>query len=298
MTSGAKPLVSIAIVTYNQKEFLKECIESCLAQDYPYIEIVVADDGSNDGTHELLNEYDKTYPGKFVLCLAEKNKGITANSNAAHFACNGKYIAWMGGDDLMLPGKISMQVNYMEENPSCTICYHNLDVFDSDSNNTIHYYNEKKKLNGDVRTSIRFGTFNGACSNLVRANKTPKHGFDNSLPVASDWLYWVEALGNGGTINYIDEVLGRYRRHDNNISRRENFITQNELDHLMSCQIIISRFPQYFSDAMYVYSERLLTVRHKVDYLACLWKSISLRPTLKAIGGLVVYLITFGKVKL
>lgn len=292
------PLVSIAIITYNQKEYLRKCIESCLAQDYPNFEIVVADDCSTDGTQGLLREYEAKYPGKFVLRLAEKNQGITPNSNAAHFACTGKYIAWMGGDDLMLSGKLTKQVSYMEENPECTICYHNLDVFDSDTNKTLSFFNEKRKLNGDVRTSIRESTFNGACSNLVRAEKVPKHGFNKSLPVASDWLYWVETLGNGGTINYIDEVLGRYRRHANNITRREDFVTQNELDHLVSCQIIMARFPQYFSDAMHVYSKRLLGLRHKVNYLPCLWKSICLRPTIKAIGGLGMYLMTFGKVKL
>ena len=292
------PLVSIAIITYNQKEYLRECIESCLAQDYPNFEIVVADDCSTDGTQDLLREYETKYPGKFVLRLAEKNQGITPNSNAAHFACSGKYIAWMGGDDLMLPGKLSKQVSYMEENPECTICYHNLDVFDSDTNKTLSFFNEKRKLNGDVRTSIRESTFNGACSNLVRAEKAPKHGFNKSLPVASDWLYWVETLGNGGTINYIDEVLGRYRRHANNITRGEDFVTQNELDHLMSCQIIMAKFPEYFSDAVYVYSKRLLGLRHKVNYLPCLWKSIWLRPSIKAIAALGIYLITFGKVKL
>jgi glycosyltransferase involved in cell wall biosynthesis len=292
------PLVSIAIITYNQKDYLRECIESCLAQDYPNFEIVVADDCSTDGTQDMLREYEAKYPGKFVLRLAEKNQGITPNSNEAHFACSGKYIAWMGGDDLMLPDKLTKQVDFMEQNPSCTICYHNLDVFDSDSNKTLHYFNEKNKLNGDVRTVIQFGTFNGACSNLVRADKAPKHGFNKALPTASDWLYWVETLGNGGTINYIDEVLGRYRRHANNITCRENFVTQNELDHLVSCQIIMVRFPQYFSDAIEIYAKKLVGLRHKVDYLPCLWKSVWLSPTIKAIGALGIYLMTLGKVKL
>src|SRR5690554_3312559 len=113
MFEEESPLVSIAIVTYNQKHFLKECIESCLAQDYQNTEIVVADDGSTDGTHELLKEFAEKHPGKFVLRISEINQGITKNHNVAQFACSGKYIAWMGGDDLMLPRKISKQVDYM-----------------------------------------------------------------------------------------------------------------------------------------------------------------------------------------
>lgn len=133
---------------------------------------------------------------------------------------------------------------------------------------------------------------------MVRKDKTPKHGFDVSLPVASDWLYWVETLGNGGTIDYIDEVLGRYRRHSNNITKKETFITQNELDHLVSCQIIMAKFPEFFSEAINIYSKKLIGLRYKVDYLACVWKSFCLRPTVKALGGLGMYFLTFGKVKL
>lgn len=292
------PLVSVAIITYNQKEYLRECIESCLVQDYPNFEIVIADDCSTDGTQDMLREYEAAYPSKFILRLAEKNQGITPNSNAAHFACSGKYIAWMGGDDLMLPGKITKQVEFMENNPDCTICYHNLDVFDSKTNKTLYFFNDKLKLNGNIKTAIRYGTFNGACSNIVRAEKTPVHGFDNRLPVASDWLYWVETLSNGGTINYIDDVLGRYRRHSNNITRKEDFVTQNELDHFLSCQIILAKFPQYFNDVMYVYSKKICGLRHKSNYLGCLWRSFCLKPSIKAAGGFGVYLLTFGKVEL
>ncbi|HHO42468.1 MAG TPA: glycosyltransferase, partial [Epsilonproteobacteria bacterium] len=245
------PLVSVAIITYNQKEYLKECIESVLAQDYENIEIVIADDCSTDGTQDMLKEYDKKYPNKFVLKLSDKNQGITKNSNLAHFACSGKYIAWMGGDDLMLSGKIRKQVEYMEENQECTICYHNLDVFQSDTNETLYYFNKKTKYEGDVYTSIKYGTFNGACSTMIRASKAPKNGFNETIPVASDWLYWVETLHNGGTINYIDEVLGRYRRHDNNVTKKTSSITQNQIDHLNSCHIILSLYPEYSKVVFY-----------------------------------------------
>src|SRR5690606_18656769 len=154
--NNKEPLVSIAIITYNQKEFLKECIESCLAQDYPNLEIVVADDGSTDGTHDLLNDYDMKHPDKFVLRLSKENQGITKNSNAAHFACTGKYVAWIGGDDLMLPGKISKQVEFMEMNPDCTICYHDMDVFDSDSNETIYIQSKRvRPREGSVKYYIK-----------------------------------------------------------------------------------------------------------------------------------------------
>ena len=165
------PLVSVAVVTYNQRAFLKECLESILQQDYPNIEIVVADDASQDGTQDMLREYAASGRGNFVLRLAAMNQGITQNQNLAQSACSGKYVAWIAGDDLMLPGKIKKQVDFLERNPEYAICYHDLDVFDSDSNNTIHLRSQIDRPRvGGLKTLVRYGCFNGAVSNMVRAD--------------------------------------------------------------------------------------------------------------------------------
>lgn len=271
-----QPLVSVAVVTYNQRLFLEECIESVLAQDYPNIEIVVADDASTDGTAEMLRRYDAEYPGKFRLVLSDRNRGITPNSNAAHFACNGKYIAWMGGDDLMLPGKISTQVAFMESHPECSICYHDLDVFESESNRSIRLRSHGQQPRcGDIRTAIRYSTFNGACSTMVRRRDTPPHGFDSRLPVASDWLYWIETLAGGGRIEFIDSVLGRYRRHAGNVTRRAQAgFNQASLDHFTSCHIVYSKFPEYSQEVQSVYASLLFQHRRLVGFESLGWLSL------------------------
>ena len=192
------PLVSVAIVTYNQKDFLKDAIESVLQQDYKPVEIVIGDDCSTDGTQQMLKEYQQKYPDKFIIKLSEKNAGITSNSNAVHFACTGKYIAWLGGDDLMLPGKLSKQVAFLELHPGYNLVYHNLDIFESGSGNHIRFYNNKKSsFTGGITQLIKHGTFNGACSTMVRRASSPSYGFDDRIPVASDWLYWIEHLSDG-----------------------------------------------------------------------------------------------------
>lgn len=287
------PLVSVAVVTYNQKDFLRECIESVLAQDYPNLEIVVADDGSTDGTREMLHEYASAGAGRFVLRLSPTNRGITANQNLALSACTGKYISWMAGDDLMLPGKLSKQVQFLEDNPDFSICYHDLDVFESSTGQTIKRYSDvDKPRNGDVRTLIRYGAFNGAVSNMVRAESQPPHGFDERVSIASDWLYWVECLWSGGKIGYINEVLGRHRRHENNVtsSSIRNPSIREILDHLISCDILLSRAPQHFREIKARKAYHLQSMRwvdsgaHYNDYLRA---SLSYRLTWKALAGLV-----------
>ncbi|KMJ43657.1 glycosyl transferase 2 family protein [Xenorhabdus khoisanae] len=299
MDKSDLPLVSVAIITYNQRAFLKECIESVLMQGYPQLQIVVADDCSKDGTQDMLLEYDRKYPGIFTLELSPYNGGITKNSNKAHFACKGKYIFWMGGDDLMLPRKIHKQVEFMENNLDCTLCYHNLDVFESDSNEHLYYFNKlkKQKINGKIAESIKYRTFNGACSSVVRTEKSPKDGYNELIPVASDWLYWIESLANGGQVRYIDEVLGRYRRHSNNITKKINTLSQAEIDHLNTCNIVIAKYPQYTSEALYAYSEILFHLRKKLDYKNSVYVSLKISFRYKKAIALLIYLFTFGKVK-
>jgi len=293
-----KPKVSIAIITYNQKDFLKECVESCLAQTYTNIEIVVADDASTDGTQDLLKEYAARYPEIFILKLSKINSGITNNSNSAHLACTGKYIAWMGGDDLMHPRKIETQVNYMEQNPNCSISYHDLEVFDSDSNHTIGYFNSKNKYSGKAAIAIEQGTFNGACSTMVKRSLTPKSGFSPLVPVASDWLYWVETLEQGGEIHYIDEVLGRYRRHSNNITSKNNqHLSQVACDHFNSSFIILKNYPYQHSAVTKALGRNFLNYRQNFPYFKIMLASFVLRPRVKVALAIVLYIFSLGKFK-
>lgn len=296
MTDNA--LVSVAIITYNQKEFIKECLESVLDQDYSTIEIIVADDGSTDGTQEILKEYEQKFHN--IKCLlANTNRGITVNSNIAHFACTGKYIAWMGGDDLMLQGKIKKQVEFMENHPECSICYHNLEVFDSDSGDILFLSGDKSiPYEGGIKLMVKHGTFNGACSSMVRRSSTSKNGFDDRIPIASDWLYWIETLLDGGQINYINEIMGRYRMHSNNISKVDNF--GNFYDHLMTCSIVLSKYPFLRKEAYFRLSRifRRLAKMNTKYYIHYLLISLKYKIYLKNIFSIIIYYSSIKKIKI
>jgi glycosyltransferase involved in cell wall biosynthesis len=261
------PLVSVAVVTYNQKAFLEECLTSILAQDYPNFEIVVADDGSTDGTAELLERFDREHPGKFVIRRFAENQGVTANHNQALAACRGKYISWIAGDDLMLAGKLSAQVAHMEAHPDCSICYHDIELFDSDSGQTILRWSEvDPPRRGRFGTLVRYGHFNAAISSMVRASQSPKQ-FDSSIPIASDWLYYVECLAGGGTIEPIPGLYARQRRHGANVTGPMARAQPPHLfvEHLQSCAVILGRWPEAAADVRYRMSRLLLMQRWQDD---------------------------------
>jgi len=263
LDTEAPPKVSVAIMTYNQREYLQECLDSILAQDYPNVEIVIADDGSTDGSQEIAKLYAKRHPGRFVLKLSPMNCGITATANAAHFGCTGDYISWMGGDDVMMPGKLRQQVELMESDPSCVLCYHDLDVFLSTSGKTLYRFSERNKpREGDVRVAIRYGTFHGACATMHRRRAAPQGGLDRRIQHAADWLYWVETLAGGGRIAYIDQVLGRYRRHDRNITSSP-FVRSLIEDNILSCVIMLKMLPRYAPEIFYAMSRNLVALARR-----------------------------------
>lgn len=218
-TKKNQPKVSVMIVTYNQEDLIGETIDSVLNQDYPNLEIVVADDASTDNTPKIIKQYYDKYPDIIVPVLNQNNLGITGNSNASFFACKGEFIALLGGDDLFLPGKISKQVKAFDD-PEVVLSYHPVDVFLHQTNETLFLTNQtvKEQIN-DVYDIISKGGVPGASSIMVRASACPEHGFDPAFPVVSDWIFSIETAYKG-KVKEIPELLGRYRKHGRGASER------------------------------------------------------------------------------
>lgn len=237
------PKVSVLVITYNQVDFINETITSVLEQDYPNFEFIIADDGSTDGTAQIISEYAARYPHIIVPLIELPNVGITGNSNRGLESCSGKYVAIMGGDDLFLPGKLTAQVKWLEQNENRILCYHDMEVFDSVTNQTLYYQSRMVDFHqGSPLKIIKHGAFFGATTVMFRKAFPPVF-FDNRISVASDWLYWFEiAEVQGGTIGYIDGVYARYRKHTRNITQ----IGEHGMkDNLLTLDIICEKYPQY-----------------------------------------------------
>ncbi len=214
------PLVTILVPTYNQASFLAETLDSCLAQDVP-MEILVGDDASTDGTQDIARDYANRHPGVVIPLLHDTNQGISANMQRLIDAVRGEFIAFLSGDDLMLADKLQKQVAYFRSHPGVVLCYHDLEWFDSETGKTLRHHNSPHEpgatffppREGGAETLLRHGNYLGGCSVMIRAGARPADGY-NHLLKASDWLFFIETA-MAGTIGYLPEILGRYRRHEN-----------------------------------------------------------------------------------
>ena len=105
----ANPLVSVIIPTYNRDEFIGETIQSVLDQTFRDFEIIIIDDGSTDGTADVV----KTFSDDRVKYIYQENRGRSNARNHGLKKAAGRYIAFLDSDDLYLPGKLELQVVYL-----------------------------------------------------------------------------------------------------------------------------------------------------------------------------------------
>ena len=110
-----KKVFSAVIITYNQKDFIAQTLDSVLAQRH-----------STDGTQAVLKYYKEKYPDIITLILNEKNLGIVGNYYKTIASASGKYIMECAGDDYWLPGKVEKQIGFMESHPDCGMCFTNV----------------------------------------------------------------------------------------------------------------------------------------------------------------------------
>lgn len=111
MSQPAAPLVSVVIPCYNLAHFLRDAIESTLAQTYPHVELVVVDDGSLDNTAGVVAEYPR------ARCVHQSNRGVAEARNVGFGATNGEYVLFVDADDRLAPDAVQAHLRCFAEHP-------------------------------------------------------------------------------------------------------------------------------------------------------------------------------------
>ncbi|NBM91393.1 glycosyltransferase [Proteus sp. G2658] len=113
-----KKLVSILVPCYNSESLIQKLLQSILSQDYPYIEVIVINDGSTDNSlsviYSYLNEFEKK--GYILKIISQKNAGQASAINNALQYFSGDYLSWIDADDWLEPSAIADKVKYLERN--------------------------------------------------------------------------------------------------------------------------------------------------------------------------------------
>ena len=109
--------ISVIMSVYNCAQFVRESIDSILAQTYTDWKFIICNDCCTDNTPEILKEYAEKYPDKFLIIHNEKNLRLAASLNHCLKYADGEYIARMDGDDISVPERFEKQIAFLKANP-------------------------------------------------------------------------------------------------------------------------------------------------------------------------------------
>lgn len=245
---GRAGSVSVLIPTYNHAAFIGETLESVLAQDHPDFEVVVGDDGSRDGTDAIVEQVAAHHPGRVCLLRSAANLGIARNFNRLLNAVSGEFFAWLGGDDLMLPGKLSRQVALMQDRPDAVGSVHDAEVFESETGRVLgrfsEVYNGRRGFReGGVELWFRPAYYTLPSTMMIRTAARPQRGYDERFAFSSEWIFDIETFRHGRCV-VLDDVLCRYRRHTGNVTAGRALAEVGVEETLMIMALVQARYPE------------------------------------------------------
>jgi len=210
------PSVTVVMATYNGAEFIASSLESVLSQTSPPDEIIVVDDGSTDGTPQVLAGYEAS-----IKVTRQTNQGPSSAFNNAIAQATSEFVALAADDDVWEPEKLEWQRAILADDPGVDIVVGHMRVFG-------RVEGEFRRPPGSGRLDpvvLRRAQFDR--SHLAAPTATIRRslfarigGFREDLP-AEDYEFWLRALRTGAVFHYDPRAVVRYRAHDGNLSKHE-----------------------------------------------------------------------------
>ena len=220
------PLVSVVMPVYNTEKYLAEAIESILTQTFTNFELIIVDDGSTDGSAEIIRAYERRDERIRFVQLGE-NMGDAGARNAGIALASGMYIAFMDGDDISLPVRLQKQVNVLESHPEiggvgthAKVVYEDLQYKFARKPPEYHALILLEQL-------LLGDPFVHASVMLRRNILLDVGGYDQSMRYSSDTEFMTRVMGQTHFAN-ISECLYLYRRHEGQNTSHRNSQRDND----------------------------------------------------------------------
>jgi glycosyltransferase involved in cell wall biosynthesis len=217
------PKVAVIICTYNMAKYLPASIDSALSLKYQNLEIIVVDDGSKDGTKELVQE---RY-AKRITYVYQENKGLFAARNMGIArAGDAKYYSIVDADDMAHPLKVWDEVAFLERNPDVPICFSNLFLFKDNGEAIGTNWNGDdligtNRLYGKIVNPIEKITRFNAFTSLSTIRASTYHqigGYDGTLKCSGDLDLAIRLTRVGG-IGFINKLRYLYRHDEQGMTK-------------------------------------------------------------------------------
>lgn len=250
-------MISTLIITYNQENYIQECIKGLLSQTIDDQEILISDDCSTDNTFEIIKQYELSLINKFKkvhIIKQPNNLGLAGRNNIKYLSTQispeSRYIQIIEGDDWYKPQKSEVHLNFLENNPDFIAIHSDIDRYLENGAIDYNFWKLNKKTvqqpSGEIYNTLIQGNRIMQCSSMIRTKEYLesfnydlfiKHGI-----ILGDYAGWLR-LSQKGKIKYLDESLACYRHHakgtSNNPDTRQKIIEDTHKIQRLSIEGVI-----------------------------------------------------------
>lgn len=220
---------SVVTISFNQRQYLEEALDSVLAQDYPAIEYIVVDPGSTDGSRELI----QAFSSRLTRVIFEPDQGAADGLNKGFQYASGDIFGFLNSDDVLLPGAMKSVARVFEQNSDCDIVMGNGFTVDAHGKRI-------RRIRAAGFTLDRY--FYGGATWLQQATFFRRTafeaagGFNVNNRSCWDGELVVDMVRRGARVNYLDQDLALFRIHAKSItgSRRHSEMMKADADRMFS----------------------------------------------------------------
>ena len=215
-----KPLVSVVVLAYNSARFIRDTLESVLAQEYGPIELIVADDASSDDTVSIVEGWLSAHGSRFVSARLVRNRvnlGISGSCNNALRYLTGAWLKLIAADDVLLPGCIGDHVDNALLHPGTAVFFSRMETMDEQGRVTGEYFYPEAFFGYPVGRQIQCLLHQNclpAPSAFIRMTDLKDAGsFDEAYPLLEDLPLWIKMLRQNRRFGGLNKLTVRYRVH-------------------------------------------------------------------------------------
>lgn len=230
------PWVTVIIPSFNHARYLRECVDSVLKQDYPLMQVVVVDDGSTDGSMDILRSYGER------ITLLEQQGGRQARArNLGLGVARGELVAFLDSDDRYLPGRVRSAVEVFLARPEVDLVWGDYRFIDS--HGAVIAEARWSARHPDFRRELIAG--NPICNATVTVRRRVLDeigGFDERVPRVCDGAAWYQVAARGHRFVHLDRLVLDYRIHGRNDSSRFAPMTRDRDTALVSAAQAYAHF--------------------------------------------------------
>ncbi len=206
--------ISVIIPTHNRAATLPRAIDSVLSQTHEADEVIVVDDGSDDGTVEMLA---RRYPQ--LGCLQQPNRGVSSARNLGISQARNEWIALLDSDDVWLPEKLARQVEGLKKNPSLRLC-HTEEIWIRNGVR-VNQMRKHAKQGGRIFKRCLPLCVISPSSVLLHRSLFETYGlFDPELPACEDYDLWLRLCAHEEVLFIEQPLIVKHGGHEDQLSRR------------------------------------------------------------------------------